>query len=135
VRATFLAFTVLVSVVQITAQQASTVPPISRTLQDMKSRAWTERSQAFDKATELLGPGQLSPSDSDRLKVGIIQLLIYENAQSNVPDSELLKKSARRASGRHDDEIQGEEYPLPFLRLERTSPLQCSAWPLTLRGT
>jgi hypothetical protein len=100
-RATFLAFTVLASVVQVAAQQPNTVPPVSRTLEDMKSRAWTERSQAFDKASELLASGKLSPSDSDRVKLGIIQLLIAENTRANVPDNETLK---------HEDEVDDEEY-------------------------
>ena len=109
-RAALLAFALLVSVVQLSAQRATAVSTISRTLLDMKSRAWTERSQAFDKASELLTSGKLSPSDSDRLKLGIIQLLIAENVRANAPDDEALKESAKRASGTHEDEIEDEEY-------------------------
>lgn len=109
-RAAFLAFTVLALAVSGNSQQASTVSPISRTLQEMKSRVWTERNQAFDKARELLASGKLSPSDSDSLKLGIIQLLIAEDARANVPDDEALKDSARKASGKHEDEVEDEEY-------------------------
>jgi hypothetical protein len=109
-RTTLLAFAFLASVVQLSAQQASTVPPISRILQDMKSHAWTERSQAFDRTSELLASGKLNPSDSDRLKLGVIQLLIAENSRASVPDDEAVKQSARMASGKHENEVEDEEY-------------------------
>lgn len=106
-----MAFTVLTLAVSVNSQQASTVSPVSRTtLQRMKSRVWTDRNQAFDRARELLASGNLSPSDSDVLKLGIIQLLIAEDARANVPDDEALKESARKTSGKHQAEVEGEEY-------------------------
>ncbi len=62
------------------AQQPITAhPPVSSVLDRMKSATWAERSNAFGEATQLLGSGQASPSDADRLQLGIIQLLIKEN--------------------------------------------------------
>ncbi|MGD0179837.1 MAG: hypothetical protein ABSC15_08490 [Terriglobales bacterium] len=109
-RTALLAFAFLTSIVHPSAQQPSTVATISRVLQNMKSHGWTERSHAFEKASELLASGKLNPSDSDRLKLGIIQLLIAENVRANVPDDEALKQSTRTGSGKHEDEAEGEEY-------------------------
>lgn len=109
-RAAFLAFTVFALAVYSNSQQASTDSPVSRTLNEMKSRLWTERNQAFDKARELLASGKLDPSDTDSLKLGIIQLLVAEDARANVPDDEASKDSARKASRKHEDEIADEEY-------------------------
>jgi hypothetical protein len=58
----------------------------------MRSPDWTVRSAAVDSSEELLAAGKLSPSDSDGLKLGMIQLLIAENAGANVPDDEALKR-------------------------------------------
>lgn len=109
-RVTFLTFCVFALMVTSNSQQAGTVSPISRTLQSMRSRVWTERNQAFDEARELLASGKLSPGEGDSLKLGIIQLLIAENARANVPDDEALKDSARKASGKYEDEVEDEEY-------------------------
>jgi hypothetical protein len=109
-RATFLAFTVLALAASSNAQQASSVSPISRTLQEMRSHVWIERSQAFDTARQLLASGKLSAGDSDSLRRGIIQLLVAEDARANVPDDQALKESARKASGKHEDEVEDEEY-------------------------
>jgi len=60
----FLALTV--SMV-ISAQQMSPVDPtVSSVLVRMKSATRTERSNAFDEAAGLLGPGKASPGDADR---------------------------------------------------------------------
>jgi len=107
-RAVFLAFTVWVSVIQLTAQQASTVPTVSQMSEGMKSSRWIERSKAFEQASEALASGKLSSNDSERLELGIIQLLITENALANVPDDEAVKRSAKMAKG--EVETEDEEY-------------------------
>lgn len=107
-RAALFSFTAWISVIQLTAQQASAVSPVSHMLEGMKSSTWTERSKAFDHASEALTSGKLGSTDTDRLKLGIIQLLIAENALANIPDDEASKWSAKRARG--EVEIEGEEY-------------------------
>lgn len=107
-RAVFLAFTVWVSVIQLTAQQVSTVLTVPQMLEGMKSSRWIERSKAFEQASEALASGKLSSEDSERLKPGIIQLLIAENALANVPDDESVKWSAKMAKG--EVETEDEEY-------------------------
>jgi len=111
-RATLLALTLLASVVQPAAQQATTVPaPISRVLEKMKSPTRTERSKAFDEAAELLASDKTTPGDNDRLRLGIIQLLIAENARTNVPDEEALKQAASGASSANGTgEGEGDEW-------------------------
>jgi len=110
-RAALLAFTLLASVVQLSAQQASTVrPTVSRILAAMNSQDSSERSKAFDEANELLASGKSTPGDIDRLRLGIIRLLIAENARINVPDDEVLKQAARAAScGNGTDNCEGDE--------------------------
>jgi hypothetical protein len=107
-RSAFLAFTVWVFVIQLTAQQAITVPTMPQILEGMNSSRWIERSKAFEHASEALTSGKLSPEDSERLKLGIIQLLIKENALANVPDDEQAKWAAKRAKG--EVETEDEEY-------------------------
>ncbi len=107
-RAVFLAFTVWVSVIQLAAQQASTVPTVSQMLEGMKSSRWIERSKSFERSSEALASGKLSSGGSERLKLGIIQLLIAENALANVPDGEAVKWSAKMAKG--EVETEDEEY-------------------------
>jgi hypothetical protein len=134
-RATFFAVIILASVIQVIAQQESTVSPVSRTLQDMKSRSSTERSRAFETASELLAAGKLSANESDRLKLGIIQLLIAENARANVPDEEALKESSTKASGTPEDEVEDEDYYPRLIGFvvnmddERTIPALVGAMP------
>jgi hypothetical protein len=97
-RAALWAFTLLASVLQLSAQQANTVrPTVSRILEGMKSPDFTERSKAFDEADEPLASSKSIPGDIDRLGLGIIQLLIAENARIYVPDDEVLKQAASRA--------------------------------------
>jgi hypothetical protein len=110
-RAALLAFTLLASVVQLSAQQASTVrSTVSRILEGMNSPDSTERSKAFDEADELLASGKSTPGDIERLRLGIIQLLIAENARINVPDDQMLKQAASGASsGSGTDEGEGDE--------------------------
>lgn len=109
-RATLLAFT-LFSVVQLSGQQASTVSPtVSHILEGMKNAHVAERSQALDEADKLLASDESTPGDIDRLRLGIIQLLIAENARINVPDDEVLKRAPRGSnSGNGTDEGEGDE--------------------------
>ncbi len=107
-RAVILAFTAWVSVIQLTAQQASTVPTVSQMSEGMKSSRWIERSKAFERASEALASGELSSNDSERLRLATIQLLITENALANVPDDEAVKRSAKMAKG--EVETEDEEY-------------------------
>jgi hypothetical protein len=74
----------------------------------MKSSKWIDRSKAFEQASEALASERLSSNDSERLKLAIIQLLMRENAQANVPDDEQAKWSAKLAKG--EVETEDEEY-------------------------
>ena len=110
-RAIFLALTIWAAVIQLTAQQARTVPTVSQMSEGMKSSRWIERNKAFEQASEALASGELSSNgsnDSERLKLGIIQLLITEDALANVPDDEAVKRSAKMAKG--EVETEDEEY-------------------------
>lgn len=110
----------MVLVGQLLAQQATVaVPPVSSILQRMHSRDFNERSKAFDKASELLASGKITADDIDRLKVGIIRLLIAENASINLPDKVLAAQAAKYAAGcgngtdncENDEEGESEYYP------------------------
>jgi len=71
------------------AQQAATVhPTVSSVVDRMKSATWTERSKAFEDATELIRSGEENPQDADRLRLGVIQLLVTENNDQTPPASE-----------------------------------------------
>ena len=63
-RAAFFAFTVWISVIQLTAQQASTVSPVCTCWKGMKSSTWTERSKAFDQASGALARNRLARDGS-----------------------------------------------------------------------
>jgi hypothetical protein len=109
----FLALTV--SMV-ISAQQMSTVDPtVSSVLVRMKSGTRTERSNAFDEAARFLGPGKAGPGDADRLRLGIIQLLIKENSAGlKEPDNEIQQGpsetgSAQNLPHKSDGEGYGED--------------------------
>ena len=107
-RAVLLALTVCASVVQLTAQEASTVPPVSQMLQGMRSSRWIERSKAFDQASEALASGKLSPNDGERLKLGIIQLLIAENHLAFPPDKDVAQQTSK--SSTNTAETEDEEF-------------------------
>lgn len=62
------------------AQQPTAVEPnVSAVLDRMKSAMWTERSNAFGEATDLMESGKASAGDVDRLRLGIMELLAHEN--------------------------------------------------------
>lgn len=70
----------LLAAFQLPAQQATpTSPTVSRLLQGMKGPKWAQRADAFGKATELLASPGTSSKDANRLRLGIIQLLVHEN--------------------------------------------------------
>jgi hypothetical protein len=72
----------------------------------MKSPEWTVRSEALDKAAALLASGKLNPPDDDRLRLGIIQLLVAENARLNAANNGAMQAS-NNVSG--TDEGEGED--------------------------
>lgn len=109
-RVIFFAVTVLASAIQLSAQEAGTIPSPTKMLEGMKSFKWIERSKAFNAASEELASGKLSATETDRLKVGIIQLLEKENGLANVPDDEQVKWQARLAKGEVETEDE-EFYP------------------------
>jgi HEAT repeat protein len=45
----------------------------------MKSPKWKQREEAFSEAADLLASAHTGPKDGDRLRLGIIQLLVHEN--------------------------------------------------------
>lgn len=106
---------------------------MSQMLEGMKSSRWIERSEAFSAASEELASGKLNGTDTDRLKVGIIQLLIKENALANVPDAEQVKWSAKLAKGEVETEDE-EFYPslvgyVADMKDERAIPALVGAMP------
>jgi hypothetical protein len=60
------------------AQQAPS--SVSEVLAHMQGDSWADRSKALDDAGELCQSGNLTPIESDRLQIGIIELLIRENS-------------------------------------------------------
>ena len=120
-RATLLAFVLWASVVQLAAQQTGDAhPTVTSILERMKSPDPAERVKAFDDADQLLASGKSTPDNIDRLKVGIIELLIAENARINLPDEELLKQTATttgcdngtdNCEGGEEGESESEYYP------------------------
>jgi hypothetical protein len=99
---------VFLAVLQLPAQQTSTDQTVPSILEGMKRPTWTQRSKAFDRASEALASGKLNRIDTDRVKLGIIQLLIAENALANLPDDEQSKWSAKRARG--EVEVEDEDF-------------------------
>ena len=90
---------VLLVAFQLPAQQATgSGPTVSRVLQGMKSPKWAQREEAFGKASELLASGEISPKDADRLRLGIIQLLVYEN-NGGLDDADGQTKQASANTG------------------------------------
>jgi len=89
----------LLCIVQVHAQETiGTQPTVSRALQGMKSPKWTQRQEAFGEAYDLLSSADTTPKDADRLRLGIIQLLVTENGdKAPVADES-------------DGEAQGEYY-------------------------
>ena len=61
------------------AQENRSQPNVSGVLGQMKATTWSQRSDAFDQAVKVLDSAETSPSDVDRLRLGIIQLLVHEN--------------------------------------------------------
>ena len=110
-RATLLAFVLWASVVQLAAQQTGDAhPTVTSILERMKSPDPAERIKAFYDADQLLASGKSTPDDIDRLKVGIIELLIAENARINLPDEELSKQAATTTGcGNGTDNCEGGE--------------------------
>jgi hypothetical protein len=110
-RAGLLACTLLALLPQLEAQQPTEPPPtILRVLHEMKSSNPTERERAFSKASELLASDKTTTRDLDRLRVGVIQLLIAENPISDISDEELQKQVASQPScGNGTDNCEGDD--------------------------
>ncbi len=143
-RATLLACTLLISVVQPSAQQTSTVhPTVSQILDGMKSEDFSERSKALDEANVLLASGKSTTEASDRVKLGIIRLLIAENARINVPDGEVAKQAETASCGNGSDDCEGDEsdyYPnliatVAAFNDERAIPALAGALPYSSLAT
>ena len=83
---------------------------VASVLDRMKSPDPAERVKAFYDADQLLASGTSTPHDIDRLKVGIIELLIAENARINLPDEELAKQATTATGcGNGTDNCEGGE--------------------------
>jgi len=110
-RAGLLVFTLLAFLPQLAAQQPRTEPTtVLGVLHEMKSSNPAEREKAFNRASELLASNKTPTRDLDRLRVGVIQLLIAENAINNIPDDEELKHAASGANcGNGTDNCAGDE--------------------------
>jgi hypothetical protein len=65
------------------AQQASEIhSTVSRTLQGMSSERWVDRKKAFSEMPNIADIGKQDPNEADQLKVGLIHLLNFENAEA-----------------------------------------------------
>jgi len=108
-RAALLTCVLLVSVLQLSAQQTSTThPTVSSVLDRINSASRTEREKAFGEAGELLGSDAISPRDADRLRLGIIQLLVRENNEGLKERDEVKQASPAPSAGEVQEE-EGEE--------------------------
>jgi hypothetical protein len=110
----FLLFTMLASVSQVSAQQSSmNLPsPVLGVLHQMKSSDQAERERAFNIASTILASDKASARDRDLLSVGLIQLLIAENALNNMSmsDEEQLKNIASHPGcGDGTDNCEGND--------------------------
>jgi hypothetical protein len=111
-RAGLLVCTLLALLPQLAVQQPSTEPPptILGVLHEMKSPNPAERERAFNRASELLASNKTTALDLDRLRVGVIQLLIAENAISNISDEEQRKQVASQPGcGNGTDNCEGDD--------------------------
>jgi hypothetical protein len=110
-RAAILACALLASVVPAVAQQASTAhPTVSSVLERMKSPRWAERARASYEAGELLVSTNESPDDVDKLRLGIIQLLIKENNGGLKEPDDGAKQGSTNSNGTGEaNEGDGEE--------------------------
>jgi len=76
------AFIVNVSLL-VAAQEGSMIHAnVSRTLHEMNSESWMDREKAFTEMPNVADINKQDPSAADRLKVGLIHLLIVENAEA-----------------------------------------------------
>lgn len=87
-------------------QQTSTDhPTVSSALERTTGGKWTDRRKAFEDALELMRSGKLTPQEDERLRLGMIQLLLKESTGGlKEPDDETQTVSAEG-----DDENQGED--------------------------
>jgi len=108
-RTALFALTLLTSVFQLSAQDEQAPPrSVPSILESMKSQDFSKRSRAFDEAAEMMASDKLTPADTDRLKLGIIQLLAAENTRINVPDGERVKPAtAATGCGNGTDNCEG----------------------------
>ena len=74
------AFALVAAVLQLGAQQSKTAQPsVSLILEQMRSPERHERMVGVGYAANLLESKESTPADQDRLRLGIIELLITEN--------------------------------------------------------
>ena len=110
-RAALFTWLLLTSVLQLQlcAQQTSTTyPSVSSILARMNSASRTEREKAFGEAGERLGSGTTGAKDADRLRLGIIQLLVRENNEGLRERDEVKQVSPAPLAGEVREE-EGEE--------------------------
>jgi len=121
------AFALVAAVLQLGAQQSNTAQPsVSLILEQMRSPDRHERMVGFGYAANLLESKESTPADQDRLRLGIIELLITENNlirsfiakndRANAPGDEKSEQPATQASsssdqGECDCDEEDDEYP------------------------
>lgn len=110
-RAGLLVFTLLVSLPHLEAQQSGLERPATSlsVLQDLNSTHQAVRERGFNAASKLLASHNTTASDLDRLRVGIIELLIAENERNNVPDEKLFKPVASQPGCRNNKDNCADE--------------------------
>jgi hypothetical protein len=76
-----LTFILLFAVLSSVAQEGRAVElNVSQALALMKSPTWSDRSKGLEAATRLMSSGKQAPRDTDRIHLGLIQLLAHETS-------------------------------------------------------
>ena len=75
----------------------------------MNSASRTEREKAFGEANELLGSDTTNPTDVDRLRLGIIRLLVRENQRELKKQDDKARKASPSNGAGQVEEGGGEE--------------------------
>jgi hypothetical protein len=83
---------------------------VSAVLERTTGGKWTDRRKAFEDALELMRSGKLTPQEDERLRLGMIQLLLKESTGGlKEPDDEPQADAPENDDGYHGEE-KGDYY-------------------------
>ena len=114
-RTAFLAVSILLLIAQPAAPQTAGEPlTVSAVLQQMSNSRMDEREKAFDEALKLLASKSTIQGDIKQLRLGVIQLLIAENARNDISDTEAARladqeNAKNEAACEHSDNCRDDE--------------------------